>query len=207
MYSQSTDTTRQAATMARLATSETSSLPRLDHSARKRWEEAAPQEKLNIALDLAKKAPARPEGNAPVLLGQVQIRIGGKTSRPFNGLIDTGAAASVIPKILMTTWEVEPAGKTALQGFDGPLKEYDRYWVEIVIPDLEPRLLCLAATNRTDVLIGRDILDKCLFIYDGRHGSYSLYEPNLFGRLMCRICSFGLRIRDRLFGGERIRGG
>jgi hypothetical protein len=178
--------------------------PRLDSASKHLWGKSAPEEKLQLVAHVSQKTASKESkttnSNVAVLRGQVKIRVGTKISLAFDGMIDTGAIVSVIPRALVEAWKLKPTGTITLSGFDSPPQEYNRYWVEFVIPDLSPRLLCVPATDRIDVLIGRDILDKCRFTYNGAIKSYSLYEPTVVGRMISWLIHACHRLRDRLLG-------
>lgn len=177
---------------------------KLSREAKSRWDELEPEVQLQVAYSQQPAQPrnsveATPE-NAAVIKEKVRIRVSTKISQSLDGVVDTGAVVSVIPKSLVEAWELKPSRRSSFQGFDGPPREYPCYWVELLIPDLSPRLLCLPASDRVDVLIGRDVLDNCRFTYDGAIKTYSLYELNFMGRLVSRILYWLHRTRDRLRG-------
>jgi hypothetical protein len=66
-------------------------------------------------------------------------------------------------------------------------------------------MLKVAAADRKDVLIGRDLLQYCRFTYDGRVGGMSLYEQSYFGVIFSRLHFKTLRLRDALINVMRRR--
>jgi hypothetical protein len=144
-----------------------------------------------------RSAKSREAPNAAIFAKKVVVRAEGQRSLPLDGVVDLGAAISVIPIALVQAWKLTPhIRKGAYKGFDGRSKEYDLYWVEIDIPDVTPRLICVPATDRNDVLIGRDILENCRLEYNGPAGYFTLYEVSFFGKMVGRATYLLNRLRD-----------
>ena len=148
-----------------------------------------------IAAAVTQKMNRRP-GNAAVLAGQVSIRCNGRSFASFDGLVDTGAAMSVIPRIVVEALQLQPVRRQNLSAFDGPSRGYDLYRVELAIPDVKPRVVDVPAADRLDVLVGRDILENCRITYDGPNKKCSIYEPTIIGRIYGFISFRINRIRD-----------
>jgi hypothetical protein len=155
--------------------------------------------------EIRRRQPAKP-GNAAVLCGEVFVRANGYVSAPLDGLVDTGAAVSVIPQTLVQLWKLQPVGDVRLRPFSGPAQSYDRFWVDLLIPDLSARTVCVVSSDRPDVLIGRDVLDDSYFTYDGANKTYSIYEHGFVRRALARLLHFVRRFRDRAvrLTGKRI---
>jgi len=100
----------------------------------------------------------------------------------LNALVDTGASCTAVDSNVIQRLGLTPTGvaKIATPSTEGPPLEVAQYDVSIIIPPGRPgdRSFVLAVLPVIEVklegqylgytaLIGRDILDQCLFIYDG----------------------------------------
>lgn len=142
-------------------------------------------------------------GNLAILRGEVNIKAPGHPPFPFDGVVDTGAAYSVIPQALVRAYGLSPTSHKTLWGFDGKARKCAFYEVTFSIRDLSPQTLSVPATHRNDVLIGRDLLERCRFVYDGPNRMYSLYEPSLARRMWGALSFRFNRLRDRIIHRKR----
>jgi hypothetical protein len=105
---------------------------------------------------------------------------------PVRGLIDTGAAMSTIDTDLVQSLGLESTGSTSVHtaATGMPPQPTSTYDIQIVIvgafPSQSFTLPLLPVTEASlkaygfHVLVGRDVLAHCLFVYDGRAGIFSL---------------------------------
>ena len=100
------------------------------------------------------------------------------------GLIDTGASCSAIDPSAVQSLGLIPSGKTQVySSTTGTLPQScDLY--DVCLAFARPELKVIGVTipvieanftnRKFKLLIGRDVLQLCLFVYDGKHGTFSL---------------------------------
>lgn len=93
------------------------------------------------------------------------------------GKIDTGADITVIPNKWVKRLSLIPASIVWVRGYDGRLKEAYTYYVEIRFQDFKFPLVETITSNRQDVLIGRDILNRLKAELDGKTLNFELFDP------------------------------
>jgi hypothetical protein len=157
-----------------------------------------PSHKKLIEELTAKTHSTKDSPKSAILRKAVTVCVGKRQSSLFDAIVDTGAVVSVIPKILVSEWNLQANGTLTATGYDGASSRQERYWVTLSLPDVSPKNVCVLATDRCDVLIGCDMLETCRFVYDGATGTYALYEQNLLMRFLCRGVYLFRRLRDRL---------
>ena len=123
------------------------------------------------------QAPASQADRTAVLRQKIRLRVDDRLSPLLDGVVDTGAAVSVIPEHMVREMGLKPVKKSTFKSYDGTPRECDCYDIEFLIADLSPRRVCVPAIVRTDVLVGRDILSRCRFTYDGLLSVFILTEP------------------------------
>ena len=116
--------------------------------------------------------------------------LGFQIERPLfvDGMVDTGASITAIDTDLAHLLNLSPRGKTTLRtpSTGNQAVVVDAYDASLSIPPANvgelpyriPTLLVIAADNLKvqgfQVLIGRDVLSRCLFVYNGEQGTYTL---------------------------------
>lgn len=100
-------------------------------------------------------------------------------------LIDTGASVTAVDPAVLTALALAPTGQTTIHtpsttpGQPHPCSTYDVH-LTLSHPALSFYISALPVIQSNlhhqgiQALIGRDVLAHCLFIYDGRAGSYVL---------------------------------
>lgn len=96
---------------------------------------------------------------------------------PIRGLIDTGASSSAVDPSVLTALGIPPTGTISVltPSTGNQPHTCEQYDVEMVLvhPDLSLRMAALPvigsvlANQGFHALLGRDILEKCLFVYNG----------------------------------------
>ncbi len=101
---------------------------------------------------------------------------------PVSALIDTGASLTVINPEIAVTCKLKQTGFQRVNAVGGATGEYPEYAAAIAFPNSNlPRLDTTRVVACPIIrqpfyacLIGRDILQKWLFKYDGRSGSIEI---------------------------------
>jgi hypothetical protein len=103
---------------------------------------------------------------------------------PVRGLIDTGASGTCVDPTCLATLGLSPTGQMPIHtpSTSGTPHLCDVYDVSLVLlhPNLQLgiRALPVIASNLSvqgiQALVGRDVLARCLFVYDGVAGIFSL---------------------------------
>lgn len=106
---------------------------------------------------------------------------------PIRGLIDTGATCSCIHKVVLAQLGLPPTGRVSIKtpSTEEGAHECDQHDVQVLILHAQKSDYCLRIPTLPIVgvnlpnqgyhaLIGRDILARCLFVYDGTANTFSL---------------------------------
>lgn len=86
---------------------------------------------------------------------------------PWLGKIDTGASITAVPKNLVDALDLWRVGDMPVKSFDGSVRRYGRYMVDIKIGDILRKDTIVIATRRDNVLVGRDLINSWRMILDG----------------------------------------
>lgn len=101
---------------------------------------------------------------------------------PVRALIDTGASLTIINPEIAVTCKLRQTGRQKINAVGGEAGEYAEYAASIVFPGTElpnfdtARVVACPIIRQPffSCLIGRDILRKWLFKYDGRSGEVEI---------------------------------
>ena len=101
---------------------------------------------------------------------------------PVKALIDTGASLTIINPQIATTCKLKQTGRAKINAVGGEAGEFGEYAAAIYLPDTglpafeAIRVVACPIIRQPffSCLIGRDILSKWLFIYDGRTGQVEI---------------------------------
>lgn len=102
----------------------------------------------------------------------------------IRGLIDTGASCTCVDPLVLGRLQLTPTGKVAINtpSTGSVPHTADQYDVSLILMSSYLRLLFPAKSvveshlsiQGIDALIGRDILEKCLLVYDGQAATFTL---------------------------------
>jgi predicted aspartyl protease len=97
--------------------------------------------------------------------------------RNLDGIIDTGADLSLIPATLAEQIGVRSHTRMFVSGVDGLNLEHPVFIVNLEFAEtkLERRAVC--TWNGTFAILGRDVLDEFIFVYDGKTGQFEIRDP------------------------------
>jgi len=102
------------------------------------------------------------------------------TPVPIEALLDTGASCTCVDPSVFAQLGLTPTGSVSIITAGNMAEARDQYDVALVIPDSGAPLILetipvVASNLLTDqgfhALIGRDILNECVFVYSGRGGA------------------------------------
>ena len=92
----------------------------------------------------------------------------------LRGKMDTGADITVIPGKLVGPLGLRPQSRVWTRGYDGTYAQRPVYYVRLTVEGFVlPTVRCIA-TDRTEVLLGRNVMNHYLIILDGQRLSFEL---------------------------------
>jgi len=91
--------------------------------------------------------------------------------------IDSGADISIIPAVWVTKLRLLPAGFSEVASFNGTLTEIPAYYVNISMNGFTFEYVRVLSSNRTNALIGRDILNQLKVTLDGKALKIQVLDP------------------------------
>ncbi|HKZ82804.1 MAG TPA: aspartyl protease family protein [Anaerolineae bacterium] len=98
-------------------------------------------------------------------------------SRVLAGKLDTGADLTVIPPSLVVELQLPPAGTVRLSGYDGSQVERPLYAVDLEIGEDRIEAVLAVAAPRSNILLGRDVLNHFIITLDGKHQQFEVRDP------------------------------
>ena len=117
--------------------------------------------------------------NPPAPVADVTVANPVTTNRRsvLRGKMATGADITVIPERLVVPLGISPKGRVWTRGYDGTYTQRAVYYVRLTLEDFVLATVRCIATNRGDVLLGRNVLNRFLVILDGKNLTFELTDP------------------------------
>ncbi len=113
---------------------------------------------------------------APVADVTVAHPVTGDESSVLRGKLDTGADVTVILERLVAQLGLIPKGKIWTRGYDGTYSQRLVYYVRMSVEGFLVVSVRCVATARSDVLLGRNVLNHFLITLDGKRQLFALSE-------------------------------
>jgi len=114
---------------------------------------------------------------APVADVTVAHPVTGVSSDTLHGKLDSGADVTVIPARLVASLNITPRGHIWTRGYDGTYARRPVYYIRLTVEGFAlPSVRCIA-TDRTNVLLGRNVLNRFIVTLDGKSLTFALQDP------------------------------
>lgn len=126
---------------------------------------------MNIPYDSSYDPPA------PVL--SIRLAAPGEPPqvRPLSAVVDTGSDGTLIPTHYLEQVEAIDVGDAILHGVLGEAREIHLYEVDLHIgARLLPSVIVVGDDQGSEVLLGRNVLNKLILLLDGQTGETELFE-------------------------------
>jgi hypothetical protein len=95
----------------------------------------------------------------------------------LRGKLDTGADVTVIPQRVVTRLRLTPKGRIWTRGYDGAYSQRPVFYVRMQIEGFDIASVRCVVTDRTNVLLGRNVLNRFLITLDGKNLLFDLKDP------------------------------
>ncbi len=107
--------------------------------------------------------------------------------------LDSGAGLTVIPLDLVNRWRLQEYGRIRVQGFNGTISIRSIYRIDLSIGSRWFRDIAVTATRRSNILLGRDILNQFCITLDGPRQIVEIHD-SIWSRLQTKLKSW-LKLR------------
>ncbi|MGA9351453.1 MAG: retroviral-like aspartic protease family protein [Anaerolineae bacterium] len=93
------------------------------------------------------------------------------------GKLDTGASITVLPESVVTTLRLKAVSEGFVTGFNGKGTLRPLYYVAMEIAGYNIPLVEVTSAQRSDFLLGRDVLNQFILTLDGKALTFYLHDP------------------------------
>lgn len=100
-----------------------------------------------------------------------------EAATPLPAKLDSGAAMSVLPQTAVADLALEPIGDVLAMGYDRKPTLLPAYNVTFEVEGYTLHDVEVTASPRSDVLLGRDILNHFILTLDGKNLTFDLTDP------------------------------
>jgi predicted aspartyl protease len=113
---------------------------------------------------------------APFLEIQVMHPVTGVTHQ-WPAKLDTGAALTILPQALVDALALSPKGEATIYGYDGMATVRPIYYVNLQVAGYNLSSVRVSTSKRSDVLLGRDVLNHFILTLNGKDLTFELQDP------------------------------
>lgn len=93
------------------------------------------------------------------------------------GKLDTGASTTVLPASVVTTLRLKAVSEGFVTGFDSKGSLRPLYYIAMEIAGHSIPLVEVTSAERSDVLLGRNVLNQFIITLDGKALTFDLRDP------------------------------
>ena len=93
------------------------------------------------------------------------------------GKLDTGASITVLPESVVTTLRLKAVSEGFVTGFDGKGSLRPLYYIAMEVAGYDIPIVEVASAERSDVLLGRNVLNQFILTLDGKALTFDLRDP------------------------------
>ncbi|MBI4771806.1 MAG: hypothetical protein HY784_15670 [Chloroflexi bacterium] len=96
---------------------------------------------------------------------------------PLSAIVDTGADGTLIPVQYLEWVEAVAIGDALIHGVLGESREVELFEVDLLINSLRlPGVIVTGDDRGSEILLGRNVLNKLILLLDGHAGETELFE-------------------------------
>ncbi len=94
----------------------------------------------------------------------------------YRAKVDSGAAMTVISSSLVDQWRLKPFSVVIVRGYNGQASTRPTYLVDLTIGNKKFTQLEVTLSLRTNVLLGRDVLNHLRIVLDGPRQTTEIHD-------------------------------
>ena len=113
---------------------------------------------------------------APFLEIQVINPVTGVTQQ-CPAKLDTGATLTILPEVLVDALVLSPKGEATIYGYNGMATIRPIYYVNLQVAGYSFSSVRVSSSKRSDVLLGRDVLNHFIITLNGKDLTFELQDP------------------------------
>lgn len=98
-------------------------------------------------------------------------------SQQVRAKLDTGAAGTVLPDVVVAALGLRPEGEALCYGYDRVPVWRPTYYVAIELAGYRIPIVEVVASPREDALLGRDVLNHFVITFNGKALTFELQDP------------------------------
>lgn len=114
--------------------------------------------------------------SAPVADVTIMHPVTGARSSLLRGKLDSGADVTVIPERVVAQLGMTPKGRIWTRGYDGTYTQRSVYYVRLRVEGFNLASVRCVATDRANVLLGRNVLNHFVITLDGKNLVFELKD-------------------------------
>jgi len=98
-------------------------------------------------------------------------------TRQWPAKLDTGATLTILPEVLVDALVLSPKGEATIYGYDGMATIRPIYYVNLQVAGYSLSSVRVSSSKRSDVLLGRDVLNHFILTLNGKDLTFELQDP------------------------------